>query len=164
MRVDRSFKSAGSKLRETESWASWIHKFALWTHAVTLTCKRCNASGSPITPRIIEDAARHFLALLNHECVGKNRFRRGYSVASAVSYGFGTFGDHPHLHLSLACPAHLTTEEFSALIDCCADQTYWLDRERKILPYRGEGWSAYLIKHGTDELIVPLLRPSHPDG
>lgn len=162
MSVDRFLKSAGSRLREAASWVSWIHEFAPWSHAVTLTCKRCDASGRAITTRIIEDTARHFLARLNYACVGRRSYRRGHSVASAVTYGFGSSGDHPHLHLSLACPVHLTAKDFTVQIHLCADQTYWLDRERTITPYRGEGWSAYLVKHGTDKLVVPLLRPSHP--
>ena len=161
MRLDRFLKSAESRLREAASFASWIHVLAPWSHAVTLTCKRCDASGCAITPRIIEDTAQHFLARLNHACIGKSRFRKGHSLASAVSYGFGSYGDHPHLHLSLACPVHLTTEAFTALINRCADQIFWLNRMRTITPYLDEGWSAYLVKHGTDKLVMPLLRPSH---
>ena len=147
--------------RQTESWTAWIHQFAPWTHAVTITCKRFDPFGRSITPRIVEDAARHFLRRLNHSLFGKHRCRRGHSVGSAVCYGFGLYGDHPHLHMSLACPDRIASGEFTKIINRCADRTFWLNKQRTIKHYRDEGWSAYLLEHGSEQLILSLLHPVH---
>ena len=145
-----------------EALKSWLHELAPWTHAVTLTLKRRDARGLPISQSILEDTCRHFQKRLNHACFGRRRFCRGHSIASAIVYGWGAYGDHPHLHLSLACPRHLAHKELTVLITNCADQTFWINSQRIIKPYLDEGWFEYLIAHGADHLILQLVSPARP--
>ena len=149
----------GSKTRTLhQEWCSWLHGLAPWTHAVTFTCKRLSTSQKPINEHILIDVAKHLIARINHKCFGKAS--KKHSIAVVVTYGWGVYEQHPHLHFCFECPAHLAYEEFSALIDEAANETYWIDSQRRIKPYADEGWTSYLVKHGTDNLIVSLINSS----
>jgi hypothetical protein len=139
--------------------AVWLDALAPWTHAVTLTCKRLSHRNRPITDHVIPSTARHVVQRLNIKCFGKNA-RKGASVAVVATYGWGVYDLHPHLHFCFECPPHLSYEAFSALIEEAANETYWIDRQRCTKPYLDEGWASYLIRHGTDQLIVDLIVPS----
>jgi hypothetical protein len=147
--------------RLTNTWANWIHKFAPWTHAVTLTCKRRVGGGSPISEPALLDIARHFLQRINYKCF-RRRAKRGQSVACVACYGWGSYGDHPHLHFSLTAPSTMTYEEFSALIEQAANAIALVGKQRAVKPYQNQGWPKYIVEHGTDHLIEDLLRPPRP--
>lgn len=140
----------------------WLHSLAAWTHAVTFTLKHHDERGVQATQKIMKDTARHFLVVLNAACFGASNARRGYRVGSAVSFGWGVYGDHPHLHFSLAAPAHLEDQKFVSLIKSIASRIFWIDQQKKIKPYRDQGWSEYLVDHGMDNVILDLVRPSMP--
>ena len=152
----------GSTNRLTNTWADWIHELAPWTHAVTLTCGRITGGGYPITLRALLDIARHYLWRINYACF-RRRARRGHSVGCAASYGWGSYGDHPHLHFSLSAPSTMTYSEFSDLIDRAASQMALVGARRVVKPYRDHGWPKYLVEHGTDHVILELLRPPRPN-
>lgn len=146
-------------LAHKNGWANWLDSLAPWTHAVTLTCKRKSHRNHPITDHIICSSAKHVVRLINTKCFGKGA-RKGASIAVAATYGWGTYGLHPHLHFCFAHPKHLSYEAFSELVDEAATKTYWIDRERCTKPYLSKGWASYLIQHGTDQLILDLVTPS----
>ena len=143
-----------SKLQN--EWVCWIDTMALWTHSVTLTCKRQTSQSKRITNSILEDTAFHVVRIINSKCFGKEA-KRGRSVEVAATYGWGVYGDHPHLHFSFAKPKTKTYEEFREIIEAAANKTFWIDRQRYYKPYLDAGWSSYLIEHGTDQLIISLL-------
>ena len=153
-------KSSGFGKKEllNQAHATWLDSLASWTHAVTLTCKRYSHRNNPIRDEILIDAAKNVIRLINHKCFGKASNR--HSIAVVATYGWGVYDLHPHLHFCFECPAHLSYEEFSTLIEEAANETYWIDRQRCIKPYMDEGWTSYLVKHGTDNLIVPLIHSS----
>jgi hypothetical protein len=155
--VTESSKIGGNNLQR-QTWANWLDSLASWTHAVTLTCKRYSYWNAPIRDDIIVDAAKHLINRLNQKCFGKASKR--HSIAVVATYGWGVYDLHPHLHFCFECPYHLTHDEFSILIQEAANETYWIDRQRCIKPYIDEGWTDYLVKHGTDNLIVSLINSS----
>lgn len=141
-----------------QAYSTWLDSLSNWTHAVTLTCKRNSHKNNPIRDEILIDAAKHVIRLINHKCFGKAS--KKHSIALVATYGWGVYDLHPHLHFCFECPAHMPYEEFSTLIEEAASETYWIDRQICIKPYKSEGWTSYLVKHGTDYLIVPLIHSS----
>jgi hypothetical protein len=140
--------------------AEWLHQSAPWMLAVTLTLRRRDQMGRPISERILFDTARHFLILLNVACFGSRKARRGHSVQVAVSFGWGAYRDNPHLHFSFTVPVHLTLDQLVSFVEEASRRTYWIDRHRDIQPYRDRGWMEYMVDHGSDNVILELLRPS----
>lgn len=155
-----------SRLRSTSALdlvlADWLHHGAHWTLAVTYTLRRRDERGKPINERILKSAATHFLTVLNVACFGQRRAKRGHTVGSAVSFGWGSYGDHPHLHFSLAAPTDMGLDAFSALVEEAARRTYWIQSQKGIKPDRDSGWIHYMVDHGTDNLIVELVRLPSP--
>jgi hypothetical protein len=77
-----------------------------------------------------------------------------------VTFGWGCYGDHPHLHFCFALPEGVSLEAFSKILDEEANKKIWIDQQRYIKLYQDFGWLDYLIEHGTSNLIVPLITPS----
>jgi len=148
--------------RLTNTLAKWIHDLGPWTHAVTLTCTRRVGRGTPLTLPALLDIGRHFLRRINYACF-RRRAKRGHSVGCAASYGWGSYGDHPHLHFSLSAPSTMTFTEFSDLIERAASRMALVGEQRVVKPYRDHGWPKYLVAHGTDQVILELLRPPRPN-
>jgi len=148
--------------RLTNAWAKWIHGLGPWTHAVTLTCKRKIGLGSPMPLKALIDIARHFLRRINYACF-RRRAKRGQSVSCAASYGWGIYGDSPHLHFSLGAPSWMSYGEFSAVIERAARMMVLVGDQRAVKPYRDDGWPKYIVEHGSDQLIIELLHPPRPD-
>jgi hypothetical protein len=57
----------------------------------------------------------------------------------------------------------MTYAEFADLIDRAASQMALVGEQRVINPYRDHGWPKYLVAHGTDHVILELLRPPRPN-
>ena len=142
-----------------EKWVRWLDSLAPWTHAATFTCKRTSVRNLSITEDILVDTAKHFIRRVNLRCYGK-RARRSQLLPVVVTLGWGSYGDHPHLHFCFARPEWMLFEEFSKILDEEANKTMWIDRQRCVKPYQDIGWMDYLIEHGTSNLIVPLINPS----
>jgi hypothetical protein len=140
-------------------WASWLHGLAPWTHAATFTCKRLSISKQPINDYILIGVAKHLIRRINYQCFRKAA-NKGESIAVVVTFGWGVYENHPHLHFCFEKPAHLSYEDFSLLIEKAVDKTKWIHRQQCIKPYIDDGWTSYLLKHGTDNLIVPLIQSS----
>lgn len=145
------------------STALWLHELAPWTHAVTLTFKRSDSKGQTVSEQIIVESLRHFLRVLDKRCYGGPKVRRGAYIPSVVVIGWGAYNDHPHAHLAFACPEEHTHKAFDRFIDIAADATDWIDRERRIEPYRNQGWAEYMLNHGFDNLITNLTRAHQPE-
>ena len=146
-------------LHLNEEWVRWLDSLAPWTHAATFTCRRNSVRNLPITEDIIVDTAKHLIRRLNHRCYGK-RARRSQLLPVVVTFGWGCYGDHPHLHFCFALPEGVSFDAFSKILDEEANKTIWINRERCIKSYQDFGWIDYLIEHGTTNLIVPLITPS----
>jgi hypothetical protein len=146
------------------SWADWIHSRARWTMMVTLTFRRQSARGYRVTKTAVEAALRRVLRLINCDLFGKRRTNKGWTIASAGTVDFGSFGDHPHAHLLLEAPAGVSEEQLCAVVERAAQRTSLVDRQRVYRQYVDVGGAEYLMKHGTDRMVVPLLtaaRQSH---
>jgi hypothetical protein len=142
-----------------EKWVRWLDSLAPWTHAATFTCKRKSVRNLPITENILVDTAKHLIRRVNLRCYGK-RARRSQLLPVVVTFGWGCYGDHPHLHFCFALPEEMSFEAFSAILKKEANKTIWIDRQRCIKPYQDFGWMDYLIEHGTTNLIVLSITPS----
>jgi len=142
-----------------EELARWLDSLAPWTHAATFTCKRTSVRNLSITEDILVDTAKHFIQRVSLRCFGK-RARRSQLLPVVVTFGWGSYGDHPHLHFCFALPEWMIFEEFSKILDEEANKTIWIDRQQCVKPYQDIGWMNYLIEHGTQNLIVPLITPS----
>jgi hypothetical protein len=142
-----------------EELTQWLDSLAPWTHAATFTCKRTSVRNLSITEDIIIDTAKHFIRRVSLRCFGK-RARRSQLLPVVVTFGWGSYGDHPHLHFCFALPEWMIFEEFSKILDEEANKTIWIDRQRCVKPYQDIGWMNYLIEHGTPNLIVPLITSS----
>ena len=57
----------------------------------------------------------------------------------------------------------MTYAEFADLIDRAASQMALVGEQRVVNPYRDHGWPKYLVEHGTDHVILELLRPPRPN-
>ena len=141
-----------------EKWVQWLDSLAPWTHAATFTCKRTSVRNLPITEDILVDTAKHFIRRVALKCYGK-KARRTQLLPVVATFGWGCYGDHPHLHFCFALPEEMSFEAFSAILKKEANKTIWIDRQRCIKPYQDFGWMEYLIEHGTAKLIVPLITP-----
>ena len=141
------------------AWVVYLDELASWTHAATFTFKRRDDKGYPCTNAILLSTARHFIKAVNYGCF-KKKSQHGQSIASAVTYGWGAYGDHPHIHCSFEAPDFMSFDEFTTILTTCKRKIYWFDQEMMIKPYVNAGWGKYLIEHGTDCLIDSLLIPS----
>jgi hypothetical protein len=140
-----------------EAWSKFIDDSAKWTHAYTVTLKR-HIGAQGVSKEHMYQAARHFLRRLDYRCLGRNRVKRGAFVSSVVVYGWGTYDNHPHLHLALVCPAGLSESEFIDCIEQAASKVKWFDRERKLEKYVNSGWATYMVDHDPENLYVSLMR------
>lgn len=145
-----------------QTLAKWLHELDAWALAITLTIKRHDHRGRPVNQQVVNKTVRHFVNTLNQACFGRRRARKGFTVGFAAAYGWGIYDDHPHLHLSVTVPKHIAIEEFCNLIDRVSNAVHWIDEHRKIERYRDMGWMRYLVHHGADQVLIELVRPSHP--
>jgi hypothetical protein len=157
----RSLRFSGASVqtsRLNQSLIAWLDSLAPWTHAFTVTCNR-GSDRSQINQSILIDAARHFVYRVRRKCYG-SKGRRQNLLPVTASYGWGAYGDHPHLHFCFACPNGMDFSSFSSILEESAKKTFWLSRQMKVELYRDAGWMRYLVEHGTEHLIVPLINPS----
>lgn len=153
----------GAKNTAVLSAALWIHDLAPWTHAVTLTFKRSTGKGQTVNDQIIIQAIRHFLRVLDRCCYSGSKVRQGACVPSVVVIGWGTYNDHPHAHLALACPIQTEREAFEKFINSSAEATNWINRERFVDGYQNQGWIEYMLDHGIKNLVTELTRAHQPE-
>lgn len=159
---DRRLRIVSSLQRNSLSesrdvWAEWLHNFAAWSLAATITLRR-NLHGQAVNLDISEAALRHMLRVLDVSCYGKSGVKQGKAVPSAVVIDWGAYGDHPHAHVALATPAGLSYQELADHFEKAASRTQWIHHERVAVPYRDSGWAAYLVDHDPENLVLSLLR------
>lgn len=157
-RTERCSGASGQTIRLNQSLIAWLDSLAPWTHAFTVTCKR-GSDRSQINQSILIDAAHHFVYRVRRKCY-KSSGRRQNLLPVTASYGWGAYGDHPHLHFCFAGPNGMDFSTFSSILEESAKKTFWLNRQMKVEPYRDSGWMQYLVEHGADHLIVSLINPS----
>jgi len=145
-----------------QTLAKWLHELDAWALAITLTIKRHDHRGRPVNQQVVNKTVRHFVNTLNQACFGRRRARKGFTVGFAAAYGWGIYDDHPHVHISLTAPKHIAIEEFFDLINKVSNSCQWIDERRKIERYRDMGWMRYLVHYGNDQVLIELVRPSHP--
>ena len=145
------------------AYISWLKTLGNPTHAVTLTFKRYEQDNKkPWSVPIIKDSLKVFLSILNKNVFGKHAKKNNQCVMSAVVIGTGTCGKHPHAHLALQKPDHLSWDKFTELIVKPINTTHWMDREFIIEPYESDGWLEYMVEHGEEDLLIDLYTPARP--
>jgi len=143
------------------AYVSWLQSLGSPTHAVTLTFKRYRQETKQLwSILIIKDSSKFFLSVLNKCVFGKHFKKNDQCVMSAVVIGTGAYNDHPHAHLALQKPEHLSWDEFTELIIKAIETTSWVDGEFTIDPYESDGWLAYMLEHGEEDLLIDLCTPA----
>lgn len=134
--------------------ADWLHHLDRWALSVTLTFRRKNRVGLPITTQAINDTSRLFIRRLNEKCYGRRFQKRGMSLGVVSVISYGRYGEHPHAHYSLTVPEHLSYSQMREIVSRCARRLWLTTNQDDIQPYRDAGWSEYLAKHGCEALIL----------
>jgi hypothetical protein len=145
------------------AYIDWLKTLGDPTHAVTLTFKRYEQdTKKPWSMPIIKKSTKVFLNILNQNAFGKHAKKNNLCIMSAVVIGTGTYNDHPHAHLALQRPSHLSWEEFRELILKTIKTRSWVDSEFTIDPYESDGWLEYMVDHGEEDLLIDLCTPARP--
>jgi hypothetical protein len=66
----------------------------------------------------------------------------------------GTFGDHPHVHLTLTVPPHMPRADFEALLHDLVRRNSVFRPQYQIGPYTSAGWMGYTLKTGIDSWVI----------
>jgi len=144
-------------------YTNWLKTLGNPTHAVTLTFKRYRDDTKQVWGiPIIKDSLKVFLSILNQNAFGKHAKKNNLCIMSAVVIGTGTYNDHPHAHLALQKPTHLSWEEFRELILKTIKTRSWVDSEFTIDAYESDGWLEYMVDHGEEDLLIDLCTPARP--
>jgi hypothetical protein len=146
--------------RERQEWIRWIHGWQSWCVMVTLTFHRQAFRGYITTYPEIERALRHFRRLINCELFNKRRVSKGWTVGFAPTVGMGAYGNHPHAHVLIALPTVASRAALDQSIIRAIRKTRLINREFQISAYLNDGGARYLVEHGTDRMVVPLLTPA----
>jgi hypothetical protein len=142
-------------------YINWLKTLGNPTHAVTLTFKRYRDDTKQVwSISIIKDSLKVFMSILNRNVFGKHAKKNNQCVMSVVVIGTGTYIDHPHAHLALQTPEHLSWDEFTELIFKAIETTSWIDRESTVKPYISIGWLEYMVGHGEEDLLIDLCTPA----
>lgn len=128
---------------------------------VTLTFRRHKRSGMNVMPTAVEHALKRVVRLINCDFFGKRRANKGWTIAHAVTSDSGRYGDHPHAHLLLAAPDGVSDEQLCAVVERAVQRTALVSRQRHYGQYFSLGGAEYLVKHGTDRMVVSLLTPAY---
>jgi hypothetical protein len=129
---------------------------------VTLTFRRLTSRGLNVTPTAVEHALKRVVRLINCDFFGKRRTNKGWTIAHAVTSDSGRYGDHPHAHLLLAAPDGVTDEQLCGVVERAVQRTVLVSRQRHYGQYFSVGGAEYLVKHGTDRMVVSLLASAYP--
>lgn len=155
----RSIKRVQNNLKR--DWIGWIDQMAPWTIMVTLTFGRFGPRGFKVTQTTVQSALERLLRLINCDLFGKRRTNKGWTIAHAVTFDWGAYGDHPHAHLLLTAPDGVTDRQLCAVVERAARRIRIVNRERRYKQYYSSGGTEYLIDHGTDRMVVSLIAPAH---
>ena len=122
---------------------------APWAIVVTLTIHRVDPkNGRPMDSERICQGMRYLLARLNKGCFGHGHKRHGHRVGSHYVIERGTFGDHPHVHLTLTVPPHMPRADFEALLHDLVRRNSVFRPQYQIGPYTSAGLSHRHHKRG----------------
>ena len=142
--------------------AAWIDSSAVWTHAVTLTFPRSKFGIAP-SEQAACNTANHLVNVLNRNLLGRGNVRNGHKIGSAFVFGTGPYGDHPHIHMTLAAPSGLSHEAMKKEIDNAIHQIEGLGHQLVIKPYSDSGWIDYMLDHCSDGFEERLVFPTTPE-
>jgi hypothetical protein len=156
-RLCHPFTSRRDQNQLKRAWTSFLHSKAQWDLMITLTFRRRSAKGFRVTQSSIEAAIKHLIRLINCDLFGKRQANKGWTLAHAATVDFGALGDHPHAHLLLEAPKGVSDEQLCAVVERAAQRTAIVDRQRHFRRYTDLGGAEYLIQHGIDRMVVPLL-------
>ena len=146
-----------------EAYVSMLARLGSPTHAVTITFKRYQLGTNKAWSKpIIKDALKVCLSILNDRAFSGIKPKRNRRVMSAVVVGTGAYKDHPHAHLALGCPPHLSYEEFENIVNKAASKTWWIGQKPHHEPYESKGWLTYMVEHGEEDLVLELCTPAQP--
>lgn len=163
MLSSRSNTYATTLARSEEVLAEWLHKLAPWDLAVTVTIERRDPkSGLLVSRERINAAMRYFLERLNKCLFGHCASRHGYRVGSVFVIEHGVLGDHPHVHMTLTRPAHVSQPELTSHIERLIGRNSLFRREHAIRPYTSGNWHSYCLKYGADRLVAEEIETAFP--
>jgi hypothetical protein len=130
------------------------HLSALGNFDVALTVKLRRWDRLSLRRTTFDDhvrTAQSYLRRLNSELFGHGATRKGYCVASAVSYELGAYQDDPHLHFALESPAN--SPHFDQLLIDVARKIPLLSKNIDVRQMTTSEWLHYMIKTGPDSII-----------
>ena len=64
--------------------------------------------------------------------------------------GWGSYGDHPHVHWALEKPIDQSNLAFEALLQKIAQTTAGIGEQLDIQRYYGSKWLSYMTDHGFE--------------
>jgi hypothetical protein len=155
---------ARRRSRRDAAWVHWIHSFAPWSAMVTYTFKPISSRGFKVTEKTVIEAINRILRLVNCELFGKRRTNRGFTIAHAVLVDKGKFSEHLHAHMLIATPEGISLQQIYAIFEKAAQRTHLVNSQRSYQHYYSSEGTGYLIDHGTDRMVVPLLRRAKHHG
>lgn len=127
----------------------------------TYTFKPESARGFRVTENTVMRAVKRLLRLVNCDLFGKRRTNRGWTVAYAVVIDRKLPDDHFHVHLLIATIDGVSQHRLCVVLERAAQRTRVIDSQRRYCEYYSPGGAGYLIDHGTDRMVVPLLTPAN---
>lgn len=131
---------------EFASEIDWQRPFA-----ASLTLKTAYYENHVRVPLTRIDASQnlhHFLNLLNRKIYSTAERRRGANIKCVGTIEDG--GVRPHFHLCLDRPAHISDEQFCALVMTCWHRTRFGYTQVDIKPCTDvDGWLRYIAKYKT---------------
>jgi hypothetical protein len=158
-------KSLEQNYKISKANCEHLNSIANWTHSVTLTYKKFNPLNHSFTTNDdILKSSKIFLNTINASIFGHGAARKGYRIATIGSLGFGAYGGHPHVHLSLEMPDSCDTNDFTNLIYTNARKVALINREIMVKPIYSTGWTYYMVNHGNDSIQYDLCNTAYPKG
>lgn len=70
--------------------------------------------------------------------------------------GYGSYGDHPHVHWAFQKPSEMTSAAFDLLLREMCRTTKGIGQQFEVKDYRDEGWLGYMVDHGFEGLMEKL--------
>lgn len=147
---------------ERIQYAKWLHSLADWRIALTLTFTKLDTTGDYRSVSDVIQTTRHLIRLVNRASFGHGAVRKGYSLASMYTVERGCGGRHPHVHLTLGLPAGSDYESMCGLINENARRLHSIDQQIHLERYVDFGWIDYILKTGTDNLVVEDICQAKP--
>ena len=142
--------------------ASFARNMGNWTHSATFTANRGPDGDSIPSKNGLVSSVKLLLHLINRRIFNHGADRKGFTIASFATYETGAYALSPHIHMALACPNTISSDDFSRLIRDVAVTVSGIGREMKIKSGVDDGWITYITKEGSEAIVLELCRAAKP--